>query len=123
MIAVRPGRAARTETPAMTYNTVSSRGELNFSLPSGLSLVAGQAPEESIQAGEYLVFDVVQEGDEYIATEPQSGMYGEGGNAMEAARSLLSSLRNLRDELRADAKNLAPELQADLAFLDQVLWD
>lgn len=59
---------------------------------------------------------------EYVASEPQTGMYGEGDSASEAVVSLLGSLAALRSELRGRGAKLSPEHDADLRFLDRILW-
>lgn len=59
---------------------------------------------------------------EYLAIEDRTGTYGEGDTAEEAFLRLVNSLVDLRAVLRSKADSLAPELRADLEYLDQVLW-
>jgi hypothetical protein len=61
-------------------------------------------------------------GDEYVALEPVTGMYGEGDTAEEALADLLGTLATVWRDLRMQRDRLAPDLRADLEFLDRTLW-
>lgn len=59
--------------------------------------------------------------DEWVATEPETGMFGEGDTPTEALDDLVVSLGRLRDELRANVGNLGSGLAENLAFLEASL--
>lgn len=87
------------------------------------------APEANVATGEEVIFlvegfyfDLVQAEGEYVASEPQTGMYGEGDSAGDAVVNLLGSLAALRAEIRSRGELISPEHRADLAFLDRILW-
>lgn len=78
--------------------------------------------EEAIFLVEGFYFELVQADGEYVASEPQTGMYGEGDSAGDAVVRLLGSLATLRAEIRSRGELISPEHRADLAFLDRILW-
>ena len=115
----RPAPPARTVVPT-PERTVATTGQWTFPVES--PFVAAAAEEATFLAGDYLVIEVEPVDGEFVATDSRTGMYGEGDTEQEALRSILASLENLRQELRADAGRLSPELEADLKYLDRVLW-
>ena len=87
------------------------------------------SPSELVSGTDENVFMVggltisVEESDgEFIALDVRTGMYGEGDESFDAVLNLLRSLDVLRQELRDREGNLAPELAADLEYLERHLW-
>jgi hypothetical protein len=60
-------------------------------------------------------------GDEWLATEPVTSMYGEGDTPEAALADLTASLRVLLEEYRNAGERLAPRLVAERAFLEASL--
>lgn len=74
-----------------------------------------------VQVGS-LAFEVEEMDGEWLASDPQTGMYGEGDDPVDAAVTLLRSLATLYNDLSERRQQLSPELLADLAYLEQHLW-
>lgn len=101
-------------TPSRVMETNTSA-----STASGFSIVVG--PPTQLYFVGSLAIQVERIDGEYLASEPRTGMYGEGDTDREALIDLFRSMVALRDDLRAHQTRLAPELAADLAFLERNL--
>jgi hypothetical protein len=93
-----------------TRSTMTSTGFIE-SLPAEIDGVAIGSLSVAIE----------QVDDEFIASEARTGMYGEGDTSGSAIASLLQSLHDLRDTLHGREGHLAPDLVAELEYLDRIL--
>lgn len=106
-------RLTTSESPPANYTASWAGLDVNIPLSS--------EPSSLIQTRE-LAFELELVDGEYVAMDPQTGVYGEGDTEEGAIISLFSSLESQRQELRSHAGKLSPELKADLAYLERILW-
>jgi hypothetical protein len=93
-----------------SQSTMTATGFNISSSPARIEVAIGRLPVTLEKVGQ-----------EYVASELRTGMYGEGDSPEEALASLDKSLRDLRDVLHGRVGGLAPDLAADLEYLDRVL--
>lgn len=108
------------DAPSQGESTATHTGTTSNFGPVDTAVMRSQG--RLVMATTEFYYEIVADDDEFVASEPQTGMYGEGDSQEEAVVSLLQSLANLREELRSHGEELSPELRADLAFLNQILW-
>jgi hypothetical protein len=59
---------------------------------------------------------------EYVAVEPMTGLYGEGDDEITATMNLLRALDLARRTWQEHDGPLAPEIAAQLEYLERNLW-
>lgn len=113
LLAERNQSAPAERDQSVSWSTQSTLTATGFieTLPAGIDAVA---------IG-HLSVAIEQVDDEFVASEPRTGMYGEGDTAALAIASLVQSLHDLRDTLRGREGHLAPDLVAELEYLDRIL--
>jgi len=108
-----------TSSPANRVQSLSQ--PMDSTLTSTVAIVmTAPAEVDAIVIGG-LSFTLERLDDEFLATDVQTGTYGEGDSQAEALAALMHSLRDLRDTLREHAGRLVPDLAADLEYLNRVL--
>jgi hypothetical protein len=105
--------------PSLRIQSVSRTSQSTMTA-TGFIDTTSPAPIDAIAIGPLSV-TIEKVGDEYVASEPRTGMYGEGDTQAQAIASLQRSLRDLRDTLRGREGHLAPDLVAELEYLDRIL--
>ncbi len=104
--------------PSVGYQSVTQTKQSTWTTTD--LITTGPARIDSVVVGHLsIVLDQVD--DEFVATDLQTGMYGEGDTEDLAIASLVQSLRDLRDTLRGHEGRMAPDLAADLEYLNRIL--
>jgi hypothetical protein len=106
-----------------TYNITSTVGVSVRSIVNRVTerRTVQEHPTAVFYIVDLLRFAVVWEDGQWVATEPVTGMFGEGDSHQEAVRDLLVSLQELRAELEGHSGRLSDHLEQKLAFLKTAL--
>jgi hypothetical protein len=84
-------------------------------------LGVGQTISPAFARAAALSVDLVWDEDQWLALEPVTQMFGEGGTPLEAYEDLMGSLRSYRESLKAGGSRLAPRLLGHLELLEATL--
>jgi hypothetical protein len=98
--------------------------EMRSYVSSSLSTPSTQSQQlhtRLVAAIEGLAIEVDWDLDQWVATDPVTGGFGEGDTPTRAVADLLQRLRALREALRADHDKLDPRLASHLAHLERSL--